>query len=163
MQTLFENKDTYLVGVLSDTHGFLPPKVLKTFKDTDLIIHAGDIGEPEILKALEAIAPVVAVRGNMDGGGWNKRLHGSEIVEIGATRLYVLHNVHELDFDPAAAGFNAVIYGHFHRPELTKQNGVLFLNPGSTSWPRNGQSASIALLHIHEKKLDVHLIEIDRV
>ena len=108
MSKKMQHKTNYLIGVISDTHGFLPPEAVKTFQGTDLIIHAGDIGKPEVLDALQSIAPVVAVQGNMDYGEWTDDLAQTEVVEVGEVLLYVLHDVYQLDVDPFAAGFSAV-------------------------------------------------------
>src|SRR5215470_14562803 len=107
---------THSVGVISDTHGLVRPEALAALRGVDHIVHAGDIGAPEVLAALTAIAPVTAVRGNNDHGDWTRRLQDTAACEIGGVWLYVLHDVHELDLDPKAGGFAAVIAGHSHRP-----------------------------------------------
>ncbi|HEY2749383.1 MAG TPA: metallophosphoesterase family protein [Polyangia bacterium] len=119
------------VGVISDTHGLVRPEALAALAGSELIVHAGDVGGPEVLDALAAIAPVRAVRGNNDKGAWAARLPQSELIEVGAHGLYVIHDVKELDLDPAAAGFAAVIAGHSHRPRNDIIDGVLYFNPGS--------------------------------
>ncbi|HEU4407315.1 MAG TPA: metallophosphoesterase family protein [Polyangiaceae bacterium] len=119
------------VGVISDTHGLLRPEALEALRGVDHIVHAGDVGEPEVLSALGAIAPLTAVRGNNDKGPWAKGLPESAAVEVGGAWFYVLHDRNELDLDPAAAGFAAVITGHTHRPAIEVRKGVLYLNPGS--------------------------------
>ncbi|MDD5153192.1 MAG: metallophosphoesterase family protein [Desulfovibrionales bacterium] len=158
MPTELKSHDSHLVGVISDTHGLLRPEVLKAFEGIDLIVHAGDIGPEEVLKALQEVAPVVAVRGNMDSLGWAGNLSKKEVVEVGEALLYVIHDVDELDLDPAAAGFSAVISGHSHRPCIEKQNGVLFLNPGSAGPCRSVLPASVALLRVEGKALGARLI-----
>ncbi|MFZ5995204.1 MAG: metallophosphoesterase family protein [Thermodesulfobacteriota bacterium] len=158
MSTELKRLDSHLVGVISDTHGLLRSEVLKAFEGVDLIVHAGDIGPEEVLKALQGIAPVVAVRGNMDRFGWAEQLSKTEVVEVEDALLYVLHDVDELDLDPAAAGFSAVISGHSHRPWIEKQNGVLFLNPGSAGPCRSALPASVALLRVEGNILDAQLI-----
>ncbi len=150
-----------LIGVIADTHGLLRPEALKALEGADLIIHAGDVDKPEILDALQEIAPVVAVRGNADRGDWSHELPETEVVELGTTSIYILHDVNELDLDPAAAGFGAVISGHSHRPVVSEQNGVLFLNPGSAGAKRFDLPVSIALLRVQESTLDARLIELD--
>src|SRR5438034_823743 len=120
-----------LLGVISDTHGLVRPEARRALHGSQLIVHAGDIGGPEVLQTLRSVAPVVAVRGNNDRGRWADRLKGTEIVQVGDVRLYVLHSIRELDLDPAAAGFRAVISGHSHRPSVEEREGVLYLNPGS--------------------------------
>src|SRR5690606_24854869 len=119
------------VGVISDTHGLLRPAAVEALAGSDLIVHAGDVGDAAILDALGAIAPVRAVRGNVDVGTWAASLPPIEVVEVAGQHLYVLHRLEDLDLDPAAAGFAAVIYGHSHRPSAERRGGVLFLNPGS--------------------------------
>lgn len=161
MTTKLQNKHTSLIGIISDTHGFLHPMAAKALKNTDLIIHAGDINGPVLLSTLQSIAPVVAVRGNMDKGKWALELPETEIVEVGEVLLYVLHDLNKLDIDPAAAGFSAVVSGHFHHPFCEKTNGVLFLNPGSASLPRSNYTASVALMYVHERSLDIKFIELE--
>jgi putative phosphoesterase len=119
------------IGVISDTHGLLRPEAAAALRGCDLIVHAGDVGDPAILEELGAIAPMVAVRGNIDKGGWATKLPEREVVELDDCRMLVLHNRDELDLDPRAAGFHAVIAGHSHRPSIETRNGVLHLNPGS--------------------------------
>ncbi|MBW2624914.1 MAG: metallophosphoesterase family protein [Deltaproteobacteria bacterium] len=150
MSTDAQKKDGFLVGVISDTHGHLRPEVAEAFAGVDLIIHAGDIGKNEVLEALRAIAPVHAVRGNMDGG-WANGLPAAEVVEIGEVLIYVLHDAYLLNLDPAAAGFVAVINGHTHRAAVEKRKGVLFLNPGSAS--PHSSSGTVALLRIRGTSL----------
>ncbi len=154
--------NSHLVGVISDTHGRLPHDVLTAFKGVDLIIHAGDIDTPVVLDALKKISPVVAVRGNMDRGPWADALPRAEVVEIGQAILYVLHDPSVLDLEPDAAGFNAVISGHTHRPALETKNGVLFLNPGSAVMPRFNTPACVALIRIHNNSLAPQFIELSQ-
>ena len=150
-------KDLISVGIISDTHGRLIPEVAQAFEVVDLIMHAGDIGNSEVLEDLRAIAPVHAVRGNMDGG-WAFGLPATQIVEIGQVLLYVLHNVDQLDLDPAAAGLSAVIYGHTHKPTISWRDGVLFLNPGSAG--PFSSSGTVALLHIKGTSLEPQLVKL---
>jgi putative phosphoesterase len=119
------------VGVISDTHGLLRAEVLEVLAGVDLIVHAGDIGSPQIIDALRNLAPVVAIRGNVDRGTWADEFPETEIVEIDDLHLYVLHDLGQLDLDPAAAGFRVVIYGHSHNPSVIEKQGVVYLNPGS--------------------------------
>jgi putative phosphoesterase len=150
MSTEAQKQDGLLVGVISDTHGHLRPEVAEAFAGVDLIIHAGDIGNHKVLEALGAIAPVYAVRGNMDGG-WAHGLPATEVVEIGEVLIYVLHDAYLLNLDPAAAGFVAVINGHTHRATVENRKGVLFLNPGSAS--PYSSSGTVALLRIRGRSL----------
>jgi len=161
MSTKLPNKDYLLAGVIADTHGVLLPAAVKALKDTDLIIHAGDIDNTEVLDELQSIAPVVAVRGNMDMAGDVRDLPETEAVEIGDVLLYVLHDVHRLDIDPSKAGFDAVIFGHLHLPSITKDNGILFLNPGSASQPRHNYPASIALITIRGNAIKARIVDLE--
>ena len=160
MLTKLHDKNNFLVGVISDTHGVLPPAAVKAFEGTDLIIHAGDIGKADILEALRSIAPVVAVRGNMDYGEWAYELPETEVVEIGEALLYVLHDVYALDIEPSVAGFSAVISGHSHRPSVEHLDGVLFLNPGSAGQSGFRRPASVVLLHVSGISLDAQFVEL---
>ena len=153
-------KDNYLIGLISDTHGRIPSEVPIVFKGVDLIIHAGDIGEETVLDKLAKIAPVAAVRGNMDFGKWAGQLPETEIIEIGQIVLYVLHIANRLDADPGRTGFKAVISGHTHRPDVYEKNGIMFINPGSASFPKFGQPASAALIQIKGDGLSVKLIRL---
>ena len=119
------------IGVISDTHGLLRPEAVSALHSSELIIHAGDVGSPEILYELERIARVRAVRGNVDKGDWATRLPVSDAIEWRGVSIYVVHDIAELDLDPKQAGFAAVVSGHTHVPESAKRDGVLFLNPGS--------------------------------
>ena len=150
----------HLIGVISDTHGLLRPQAVKALEGVELIIHAGDIGDPKILRALERIAPVHAVRGNTDRADWAAKLPNIRLVEVGGTLIWVLHELFSLDLDPAAAGFAAVIYGHSHRPHQERKNGVLYLNPGSAGPRRFTLPVSLALLKIAGNSLEPQLIEL---
>jgi uncharacterized protein len=149
-----------MIGVISDTHGLVRPEVLKAFQGVDLIVHAGDVGGPGVLEALRAVAPVAAVRGNVDRGEWAQDLKDTEVVEAGESCLYILHNVHELDLDPEAAGFRAVISGHSHQPSVKEQAGVLFLNPGSAGPRRFRLPVSVALLRLEGNSLEGKMVEL---
>lgn len=137
-----------LVGVISDTHGLLREPAVTALKGVDMIIHAGDIGTLEVLEALRQVAPVVAVRGNMDGYGWAQDLPETEMVELGEVYVYILHDLFHLDIDPHASGVQAVISGHTHQPAAETKNGVLYLNPGSAGHGRHNRPTTIARLHI---------------
>ena len=120
-----------MIGVISDTHGLLRPGALEALRGSKQIIHAGDVGAPEILEQLREIAPVRAVRGNVDKAAWARKLPETEAVEFGGVSLYVLHDLAKLDLKPTAAGFRVVIYGHSHVPKHEEREGVLYFNPGS--------------------------------
>jgi len=137
-----------LIGCISDTHGLLRAEALKALMGTDLIIHAGDVGTPGILDALRAIARVVvAVRGNVDKGTWADALPTTAVARAGDALVYVLHDLSELDLDPAAAGFAAVVSGHSHQPKSYERSGVLFINPGSAGPKRFRLPATLARLN----------------
>ena len=120
-----------LIGVISDTHGLLRPEAVAALRGSDHIIHAGDIGNSEILDQLRTIAPLTAIRGNVDKGQWAQKLPETEVVEVGGISIYVLHDLAQLDLNPEASGFGAVIYGHSHAPKQETRKGVLYFNPGS--------------------------------
>ncbi len=120
-----------LVGVISDTHGLLRPSALEALRGCALIVHAGDVGKLEVLEGLRSVAPVMAVRGNVDHDTWNEDLPATRVVQAGEVYFYVLHDVHDLDLDPAGGGFGAVISGHSHQASIKERGGVLYLNPGS--------------------------------
>jgi putative phosphoesterase len=138
------------IGVISDTHGLLRPQAVRALEGSDLIIHAGDVGDPEILATLKTIAPVFAVRGNVDTQEWARSLPETETIETGSVTIYVLHDVQDLDLDPAAAGFQIVISGHSHKPGQILREGVLFLNPGSAGPRRFDLPVSIARLDVSQ-------------
>jgi uncharacterized protein len=120
-----------LIGVISDTHALLRPEAIAALHGADHIIHAGDVGSPEILEKLAAIAPVTAVRGNIDRSMWSRKLPKTAVLELGGVSIYVLHDLPQLDLKPKAAGFAAVVSGHSHVPKQEMHDGVLYLNPGS--------------------------------
>lgn len=150
-----------VVGIIADTHGLLLPAAIKALERVDLIVHAGDVGNTEVLDNLKSIAPVYAVRGNMDMIEGLRELPETEVVEVGDILLYVLHNIHRLDIVPSKAGFDAVIFGHLHCPSLSEQEGVLFLNPGSASQPRRNYPASLALLHVNGDSMKAKIVNIE--
>ena len=149
------------IGVISDTHGLIRPQAVQALQGMDLLIHAGDIGKPEVLEALRAVAPVVAVRGNNDTEPWAKELPETEVVEVGHVCIYVLHDVKTLDLDPAAAGFRVVISGHSHRPSIEERGGVLFLNPGSAGPRRFKLPIAVARLQVHGTSVDAAVITLE--
>jgi uncharacterized protein len=120
-----------IIGVISDTHGLLRPEAVAALRGVDRIIHAGDIGGPEVLASLAALAPVTAVRGNNDHGAWAEAIATTEVVDAEGVLIYVIHNIAEIDLDPAAGGFRVVVAGHSHRPLNEVRDGVLLFNPGS--------------------------------
>ncbi len=150
----------HLIGVISDTHGLLRPQAVAALQGVEIIVHAGDLGGPEVLARLTSIAPVQAVRGNTDKGDWARSLPLNRVVAVGGLHLYVLHNLYELDLDPGAAGLAAVIYGHSHQPSLERQNGVLYLNPGAAGPRRFTLPVTLALLRVRDAALEVEFIKL---
>jgi putative phosphoesterase len=148
------------IGVISDTHGLVRPEALAALAGSDLIVHAGDVGKPEVLDALRALAPLVAIRGNNDRGAWAEGLAASEVVEVESALLYVVHDLGELDLDPAAAQFAAVISGHSHRPSAARKEGVLYLNPGSAGPRRFRLPVAVARLEVDGSSLRPQLVEL---
>jgi putative phosphoesterase len=149
-----------IIGVISDTHGLVRSEATQALAGTDLIVHAGDIGAPEVLAALRAVAPVVAIRGNNDTGAWAMALPETEVIEAADACLYVLHDVGTLDLDPRAAGFQAVIAGHSHRPAIDDRNGVLFVNPGSAGPRRFKLPVALARLTIRAGRVEGEVVEL---
>jgi putative phosphoesterase len=150
-----------IVGLISDTHGLLRPEAVSALAGSDLIIHAGDVGQPEILDALRAIAPVVAVRGNIDRGAWADALPATAVAQAGDALLYVLHDLNELDLDPAAAGFAAVVSGHSHQPKKYKRSGALYINPGSAGPRRFKLPITVARLHTGQNPWSIEFVHLD--
>ena len=124
-------KVSTVIGVISDTHGLLRSEALTALRGSHRIIHAGDVGSPKILEQLTTIAPVTAVRGNIDKDAWARKLPETEVFEIAGLSIYILHDLSKLDLRPQAAGFAAVISGHSHVPKQETRDGVLYFNPGS--------------------------------
>lgn len=149
------------IGLISDTHGLLRPQALDALRGSELIIHAGDVGKPEILTALRKLAPVIAVRGNVDAADWASALPETAVAEAGAVLLYVLHDVHALDLDPAAAGFHIVVSGHSHKPGEIERNGVLYINPGSAGPRRFQLPVSVALLSVDRRPFKVEFMVLE--
>jgi uncharacterized protein len=136
------------IGLISDTHGLLRDEALEALRGSELIIHAGDVGKPEILSALRQLAPVIAVKGNIDTAPWASELPATAIAEAGPVTIYVLHDIHELDLDPAAAGIQIVVSGHSHKPSRAEKSGVLYINPGSAGPRRFRLPVTVARLDL---------------
>lgn len=148
------------IGIISDTHGLLRPEAQQALAGVKLIIHAGDVGAPEILIQLKLIAPVFAVRGNVDTQPWAQQLPATSVVEISGFNFYVLHNLRDLDLKPQAAGFHAVISGHTHQAEERYVSEVLYLNPGSAGPRRFYLPVTLALLEIGKKPWRVEMVHL---
>ena len=151
-----------MIGIISDTHGLVRPQVIEVLNGAELIIHAGDIGNADVLHSLETIAPVMAVRGNNDHGPWTEQIPLTNVIEHRSYFLYVLHELDHLDLDPVASEFSAVIFGHSHRACAEIRQGVLYLNPGSAGPRRFTLPITVARLHITESGLTPEMIEIER-
>ena len=148
------------VGLISDTHGLLRPEALRALQGSDLILHAGDVGHPKILEELGRLAPVVAVRGNIDTGGWSADLPETAIAEAGAALIYILHDVHALDLEPAAAGIAMVVSGHSHKPSQVERNGVIYVNPGSAGPRRFKLPITLARVDIRRKPWRIEFVDL---
>ena len=148
------------VGVISDTHGLLRPEAVEALRGSELIVHAGDVGKPEVLERLRALAPTIAVRGNVDRGEWADALPLTEVVEAERVHIYMLHDILQLDLDLEAAGFAAVISGHSHRPSAEVRDGILFLNPGSAGPRRFSLPITIATLEVAGARLSHEIVEL---
>jgi hypothetical protein len=149
------------IGVISDTHGLLKPAVIKALEISDFILHAGDVGGPEVLEILQGIAPTRCVRGNMDGGSWSKKLPLTDMVELGGKYFYLVHDLNTLDIDPLSAGVAVVISGHTHRSALWQDQGVLYLNPGSASYGRRGNPSSLAWIEISDGQINPWIVPLE--
>ncbi len=150
-----------ILGVISDTHGLLRPEALAALRGVDRIIHAGDIGGPELLASLGALAPVVAVRGNNNRGTWAEAVSTTEVVDVDGTLVYVIHDVGMLDLDPAAGGFRVVVAGHSHRPGQQERNGVLWFNPGSAGPRRFKLPVTVGRLNIEAGVVRGEILTLD--
>ena len=148
------------IGIISDTHGLLRPEAIKHLVGTDHIIHAGDIGAPEVIEGLRRIAPTTAIRGNIDTGEWAMDYPDTELVALGGRALYVLHNLKEIKLDPAASGIDVIISGHSHRPKIETKNGVLYLNPGSAGPRRFKLPIALAILALSDRAILPRILEI---
>jgi hypothetical protein len=149
-----------IVGVISDTHGLMRREALAALQGSDLIIHAGDVGNPDVIRELAGIAPTHAVRGNVDRGDWATRLPMTELVEVGERRFYVLHEVSQLDVEPSEAGFAAVVFGHSHRPMIETRRRVLFLNPGSAGPRRFKLPVTVARVGLTGARMRPEIVEL---
>jgi len=147
-----------LIGVISDTHGMLREEVIEKLRPCALIIHAGDIGDQSVLDELRKISKVVAVRGNVDTEPWSSALKKDECVSFNGKHIYVIHNIDRLDIDPKAAGLDAVICGHSHKPSIEYKDTVLYLNPGSAGPKRFELPVSMAYLRLANGTLTPEIV-----
>ena len=148
------------VGLISDTHGLMRESALAALRGSDLIVHAGDVGSAAVLEALRAVAPVVAVRGNIDKGDWASHLPATAVAEAAPALIYVLHDIHDLDLDPALAGFPIVVSGHSHKPGQSERDGVLYINPGSAGPQRFKLPLTVARLDVGVKPWTAEFVDL---
>ena len=149
-----------IIGVISDTHGLLRPEAVERLRGSDYIIHAGDIGSPEIIPKLREIAPVTAIRGNIDTQGWARMFAETEALKLAGKLIYIIHDVNALDLNPQAAGFAAVVSGHSHQPKLETKNGVLYFNPGSAGPRRFKLPVTLGRLIIESSRVKAEILPI---
>src|SRR5215475_11004252 len=149
-----------IVGVISDTHGLLRPQALELLRGSDHIIHAGDIGAPEIVPVLGQLAPVTAIRGNIDKEAWATCFPETEVVELAGLHIYIIHDAQALDLNPKAAGFAAVVSGHSHRPHQQLKDGVLYFNPGSAGPRRFKLPITVGRLEIAQGSVKGEILNI---
>jgi uncharacterized protein len=151
------------IGLISDTHGLLREEALRALRDSEMIVHAGDVGAPEILDSLRALAPVVVVRGNVDTAEWAQTLPVTAVADAGAVQIYVLHDVKTLDLDPAAAGFHVVVSGHSHKFGRSERSGVLYINPGSAGPRRFQLPITVARLNLRKTPWDLEFVDLEKL
>lgn len=150
-----------VVGLISDTHGLLRPQAIDALRGSDLIIHAGDIGRLEVMHQLRAVAPTVAVRGNVDGQAWATEFPMTEAVKVGELTFWVVHDIAQLDLDPVAAGFAAVVFGHSHQPSVETREGVLYINPGSAGPRRFKLPVTVARVRVTGREIAPEIIHLE--
>jgi putative phosphoesterase len=149
-----------IIGLISDTHGLLRESALRALQNSNLIIHAGDVGDPKILEALENLAPVTAVRGNVDTAEWAMRLRATAVVKTGAVRIYVLHDAKELKLNLIPSGVSIIVSGHSHKPGQSTRDGILYINPGSAGPRRFNLPISVARLDLDRQPWEVEFIDV---
>jgi putative phosphoesterase len=151
------------IGVISDTHGLLRPEAVKALAGVSAILHAGDLGKAQVLEGLQVIAPVTAVRGNVDSGAWTQGLPLRQTANFGGVKIYLLHDLNELDIDPKSAGFQVVVYGHSHLPKVETRKDVLFLNPGSAGQKKFKLPVTLAILDIEGSRVKAKIIDLEKI
>jgi len=161
MTSVHDRKGGIRIGVISDTHGLLRSEAVDAMEGVELIIHAGDIGRDMILDDLKSIAPVVAVRGNMDNDAWACRLPVNDTYQVRDHLIYVIHDLNRIDLDPCAAGVSVVISGHSHKPSVKTRDGVLYLNPGSAGPRRFKLPVSVAFLHVNGTSVKAEIVQLN--
>jgi uncharacterized protein len=153
-------KERKIVGLISDTHGLLREEAVRALRGSDLILHAGDVGSQGILETLRAVAPVIAVRGNVDTGAWGQALPLTEVIQVGTASIYMLHILQDLDVNPVAGGFQIVVSGHSHKPGRFEKDGVLYVNPGSAGPRRFQLPVTVARLNLGVSPWKVEFIDL---
>jgi hypothetical protein len=153
-----EQGSELVIGIISDTHGLLRPQAVAMLAAVDHILHAGDVGDAAILERLRAIAPLTAIRGNVDVAGSCAELPATEVVELGGRLFYLVHAIEDMDIEPHAAGVAVVVYGHSHRPKLEERNGVMYLNPGSAGPQRFNLPVTMAKARISQGKIEAEIV-----
>lgn len=156
------SEHTKSIGVISDTHGLLREEALAALRGSDLIIHGGDVGGPEIIESLKTLAPVVAVKGNTDQARWAEALPTTAVAEAGPALIYVLHDLAQLDLDPAAAGFHLVVSGHSHKPARIERDGVIYLNPGSAGPRRFRLPITVARIKLGQQPWQIEFVDLEQ-
>ena len=151
------------IGLISDTHGLLREEALRALRGSELIVHAGDVGKPEILDTLRKLAPVIAVRGNVDTTEWARVLPVAAVADAGAVQIYVLHDVKALDLNPAAAGFHVVVSGHSHKFGRSERSGVLYINPGSAGPRRFQLPITVARLDLGKAPWVLEFVDLEKL
>jgi putative phosphoesterase len=154
-------KERRIIGLISDTHGLMRDAALRALRGVDLILHAGDVGAPEILEALKALAPVIAVRGNVDSSAWGRALPLTETIEAESATIYMLHILEDLELNPSVASFQIVICGHSHKPGQYWKAGVLYVNPGSAGPRRFRLPITVARLDLGIRPWSAEFIELE--
>ncbi len=160
MNNAKDKRKEFTVGIISDTHGLLRPGAVEALEGSDLILHAGDVGDSLIIDNLRATAPVVAVRGNMDTEAWSRKLKLTEVIEEFRHLFYLIHDLNRMDIDPSVSGMSVVINGHTHRALIERYDGVLYINPGSAGPVRYSLPPSVARLYVKGRSLDAEIIEL---
>ena|ERR1700686_699593 len=148
------------IGIISDTHGLLRPEALEALAGVDHILHAGDVGNPDILDVLRELAPVTAIRGNIDTHGPCADLPATDAVELAGKLFYLVHSEHWIDINPAAAGIAVVVSGHSHQPSIENRAGVFYLNPGSAGPRRFKLPVTVAIVEVEEDDIKARIVEI---
>jgi len=150
-----------VIGLISDTHGLLRPEAASVLTGSDLIVHAGDIGKAEVLVELKKIAPLVAIKGNVDRDEWARSVPDRRSVRVGLHRLYLIHNVQELDLDPVKRKLRVIVSGHSHKPLIAEKDGVLLVNPGSAGPRRFKLPVAVGKLFVHGQDVRAEIIELN--